>query len=99
ADIGEDPGLLDDHGNALAIDAGSLQLAREHHAQGVEDAPDRECPGRAVPDARDQERDEQIAIGEERAAAASAERDVNVIAEPGGEADVPARPEFAQPGG
>src|SRR6185503_15484570 len=34
-----------------------------------------------------------------RAAAASAQRDIDVIAEPGGEADVPARPEFAQAGG
>src|ERR1051325_7203581 len=52
-----------------------------------------------MPDSRDEERDEQIAISLEGPAPTAAERDVDVIAKPGGKADVPARPEFAQAGG
>ena len=97
--VHEDPGLLHQGRHTVPIEGRSLQLAREHHAKGMEHAPDRERPIGPVPNARHEERDEQVAVRVQRAVAAAAQGDVDVIAEPGGKADVPPRPEIAQPAG
>ena len=62
----------------------------------MEGTPDHKRPIRAVPDAGDEEREEQVAVGQQPAAAVPAQGDVHVVAEPGRQADMPARPEFAQ---
>ena len=56
-------------------------------------APDDEIPRRAVPQASEEHREDEIEIRARLAAAVSAERDVEVFAQPGGERDVPAPPE------
>ncbi len=61
----------------------------------MEDAPDNERPGGAVPDAGDHHGEKHIAVGGKRAVAVAAQREINVVLEPGGQADVPARPEVA----
>src|SRR5882762_2004422 len=52
-----------------------------------------------MPDAGDEKGKKQISIGAERATLVSSEWNINVIPEPGGETDVPARPEIAETGG
>ena len=54
-------------------------------------------PG-AVPQAADEERGNNIAVAPRGAASAAAQRDVNVIFQPAGQADVPAVPQFADGG-
>src|SRR5439155_18404188 len=58
-------------------------------------APDHVGPGRAVPEGGERYGDDHVAVLGGRAAAAAAERDVEVVAEPGREADVPAAPVLA----
>src|ERR1035437_2822452 len=52
-----------------------------------------------MPDAGNKEGEEEIAISGEGSAPVPAQRDVNVIPEPGGKADMPAGPEITQAGG
>src|SRR5207248_1305834 len=91
--------LLHQSRDLRPVKGGPLQLTRDHHAQRVEGSPDEEGPGRPVPDAGDEEGQKQVAIHVERAVFVSAERNINVVPEPGGKADVPARPEIPQSGG
>ncbi len=56
-------------------------------------APEDVVPARAVPEPREQERDEDVARPDPLGRPGAAERDVDVIAKPGGERDVPAPPE------
>ena len=51
-----------------------------------------------MPEAADDHREHQVAVGAALAAAVAAEGDVEVIAEPGREADVPAAPEILRAG-
>src|SRR5437879_8157823 len=51
-----------------------------------------------MPNAGEEERQKQIAIGVECPVTVSTQRNVNIISEPTGEADVPAGPELAQAG-
>src|SRR5215203_2910740 len=67
-------------------------LDRQKHA--VPRAPDDEIPACAVPGAAQQEHDPKIAGGRPEAAAAAAQRNVDVIAEPGRQRHVPPRPEL-----
>lgn len=53
----------------------------------------------AVPQAADKERSNDVSIAPGRAATAAAQRDVDVILQPAGQADVPAVPQFADGGG
>src|SRR5579872_5605214 len=62
----------------------------------VQRAPHHEFPRRAVPDATQQHRDHQIAVGFQPAVAIAAERFVEVVAQPGAERDVPALPELSE---
>ena len=64
----------------------------------VERAPEHERPGRAVPEAAEQHRDQQVAVGEQAPAAAAAERDVDEVAQEARERHVPAAPEVAEAG-
>ncbi len=59
--------------------------------------PHHELPRRAVPDAAEQHRQHQVAVGFHRSVPVAAERYVEVIAQPVRQRDVPALPEFAQP--
>ncbi len=63
------------------------------------EAPEDEVPGGAVPEASEEHGDEEVSAGAPGARAVASEADVEVIAEPGGEADVPPLPEFAWGGG
>src|SRR5437660_2550026 len=85
--------------HSLLVKGGPFQLARDHDSGRVENSPDDEGPGRTVPDAGDEEGEKQISISLERAVFVSAERNIDVIPEPGGDADVPARPEIAKTSG
>ena len=65
----------------------------------MECAPDEEVPGEAVPEAAQEEgEDEGVAVGDGREGAALGEGLEEVVGEPGGEADVPALPEVLQVG-
>src|SRR6185437_14628978 len=75
------------------------QFPGDDHAQTVQRPPDHEVPVRSVPDAGNEKGDEQIPAGVKGPATVPAEGNIDVVAEPGGQADVPARPEFAQAGG
>src|SRR5438034_7077721 len=99
ADEDEHAELFRQPRHSLLVKGGPFQLARDHDSGRVENSPDEEGPGRAVPDGGEEEREKQISIGLERAVFVSAERDIDVIPEPGREADVPARPEIAETGG
>ena len=61
-------------------------------------APQHERPRRAVPQAAEHHRDQQVAVGRPAAAAAAAERLVQVVAQPRRQADVPVPPELARVG-
>ena len=85
------------HARAAAPRTGSLRAkagrALDDQQAAVVGAPDDERPGRAVPEAGQQEDDEQVAVGRGAAAPVAAERDVDVVAEPARERHVPAPPE------
>ena len=66
----------------------------QNEKKAVIEAPDDERPFRAVPQPAQQEDDHQIEIRPVRAGSASAERDIEIVPEPGGQRDVPAAPEF-----
>ena len=61
--------------------------------QAVVDAPEDEGPGGAVPEAAEDHREHQVAVCPQHAAAAAAERDVQVVPQPLRQADVPSGPE------
>src|SRR5438093_684354 len=65
----------------------------------MQGSPDNERPRGPVPDAGDHHGQEHVAIGAPRAAAAATQREIEIILEPGGQADVPAIPEITQTGG
>src|SRR5690554_4264589 len=60
----------------------------------MERAPEHECPCRAMPDAAEKHGEEEIAIGLHLAAAIATQWYIEIVAEPGGERDVPAPPEI-----
>ena len=62
-------------------------------------APDDERPGGAVPESAQEHGEEQVAVGSPGAVAAPAEGNVEVVAKPGRQADVPATPEVGDAGG
>ena len=64
-------------------------------SSAVQPAPDHEVPARAVPQPAEQHGDHQVAVACALAAAVAAERDVQVVAQPGRQRDVPAPPELA----
>ena len=57
-------------------------------------SPDNEIPVGAVPEAGQQPDDKKVEIGAPGAGAVPAQRDVYILAEPGGERDMPAPPEL-----
>ena len=62
-------------------------------------APDQEIPTGAVPQSAEQHGQHQVAVGAPGAVAAAAERNVQIVAQPAGERDVPAPPEVGDAGG
>jgi hypothetical protein len=72
--------------------------ARRHpvgnQEEPVEAAPDHERPGRAVPQAAEHHRDHQVRERARLRTAIATERDVQVVAKPCRQADVPVTPEF-----
>ena len=65
-----------------------------HHQQhAVVQAPEHERPAGPVPQAAEEEDGQQVEIDPRLRDPAAAQRDVDVVAEPGGERDVPAPPE------
>src|SRR4029077_3321362 len=60
----------------------------------VPQPPDDEGPGGAMPEAAEEEDDDEIAIGLERAFAVAPERDVDIVAKPLRQRDMPAAPEL-----
>ena len=60
----------------------------------MEGAPGDECPIRAVPKAAEQENHERISDDLRLRTPATAQRDIHIIPEPGGQGDVPAAPEL-----
>src|ERR1035437_909409 len=94
----EHPRLLDHLRDALAVNGRPLQFARNQHAQPMQDAPNHKRPGRAVPDAGDEERDKEIPIRLKAPVPVASQRNVHIVPEPTGETDVPTRPELAQAG-
>src|ERR1700749_667431 len=62
----------------------------------MQSAPQHEHPGSAVPETADQHGEEQAEEGAPFAVAVATQRDVQVVAQPGGEGDVPAPPEIRE---
>src|SRR5271166_2738542 len=62
----------------------------------MNEAPDHERPLRSMPQPSKEHGNNEVAIGLPRPVAAPAERDVEVVAQPRGERDVPALPEVAR---
>ena len=62
--------------------------------EGVVEAPEEEGPVGAMPQPTDQEDDKGVGDGAPTAGTAAAEGNVEVVAEPGGERDMPAAPEL-----
>src|SRR5262245_21139708 len=97
----------DDHTNKApqsAAHAGALEQTiepstdwREHplgnQQQPMIEAPDQIGPASSVPQPSQTHGDEQIAIGLQRSPAVAAQRDIEVISQPGREADMPMLPE------
>src|SRR5687767_707540 len=75
------------------------QQALDHEIKPVEQTPDNECPGGAVPEAADEHDDDEIDEGAGWAGAVAAERDVEVVAQESGERDMPAPPEIREADG
>ena len=68
--------------------------AFEHEERAVEQAPDHEVPAGAVPQAAQEEHDDQVEVRRAGRDAVAAERHVEVVAEPARQRDVPAAPEL-----
>ena len=83
------------HDGRCALQHLAESRALPGHEGTVDHAPDHEVPARAMPQAGEEEDQEQVHIGACRSFAVAAERDVEVVAEEIGEADVPALPELA----
>ena len=66
----------------------------DHLIKPVEEPPGYKGQGGAVPQAADGKDDEEICIRSHPPSAAPAQRDIEVVPEPGGEGDVPAPPEL-----
>ena len=62
--------------------------------QTVQPAPDKVGPPCTVPQAADQKGEQQVAVFLRSGAAAAAQRDINIIPQPAGEADMPPRPDI-----
>ena len=62
----------------------------------MDGAPNHERPIRAVPQTAQEHRGQQVGIGSYAAAVTAAERDVQIIAQPGGQRDVPPAPKIAE---
>ena len=62
----------------------------------MDEAPGDERPPRPVPEAAEEHRQQQVPIRDRGTAPAAAERDVQVVAQPARERDVPAAPEILQ---
>jgi hypothetical protein len=73
-----------------------LEAAIGNQSQAVQHTPNQKCPRSPVPQPGDDERDQQIAPELDPADATASKRDVHIIAEPSGKADVPARPKIGQ---
>src|SRR6185312_7993795 len=69
--------------------------ALDRHPAAMHRPPHHELPPGAVPDAAEQHRDQQVAVGVEPAVAVAAERLVEIVAQPGRQADMPALPELS----
>jgi len=64
----------------------------------VQRSPKDEAHGRPVPQTAEQHGDEQVEIGADTPLAVAAQRDIEIIAQPRGERDVPPAPEFGDRG-
>lgn len=73
--------------------AKGLQEVTENLIQPVKASPDDEGPGGSVPDAADEEGDHDVAVFADARAPASSKRNVNIIAEPRAQGNMPASPE------
>src|SRR5580698_7590245 len=93
-----------DHHGAAQDAAGEVRRITPAHAgecmlddekDSVQRAPDHESPVSSVPQPAYGKGYEQVEVEPRRAHAIAAERNVDIVAEPGGERDVPALPELA----
>ena len=98
-DKGEDQELFDQRRNPLLVELRLFRFAGQAATQGVQVLPNDERPGGAMPDAGDHHGQEHVPIRAPRTAPAPAQREIEIVLEPGGETDVPAVPEIAQAGG
>ena len=80
--------------NIGCVAAVDVAEQKRQEAERVECAPEDECPVGTVPQPGNEEDDEGVADFLGRGGAASAEGNVEVVAEPGVERDVPSAPEL-----
>ena len=90
---------MEESGDARILPPAYAEGLLDAEQQAVEGAPAEEGPIGAVPDAADDERDEQVDVAAGGDDAVAAEGYVDVVLEPRGEGDVPAVPELADAAG
>src|SRR5579883_711008 len=90
-------GAVDPIGGPDAIEPGTAEPVC-HQQDALISAPEYERPGGPVPEAADDHGQHQIATELPCAATVASQRNVQVVAQPGGEADVPAGPEVLRAG-
>ena len=73
--------------------------AVDGQGNAVESSPDDKVPRRAVPESAQHHGNHQVAVGLCCAAAISAQGNIEVIPEPGGQTNMPSSPEFSDVGG
>src|SRR6266704_7026486 len=96
----EDPCNQDENeGQCDARRAGKAAIERvlatpsfHRENRSVDGAPNDECPVRAVPESAQEHDQGKVQVGAARSFLVAAERDVEVVAQPGGKRNVPASP-------
>src|SRR6185312_12634376 len=77
----------------LRVSPEGLEAAQDGESHAMQQSPDRERPGRAVPQTAQRERDHEVKI-RPPAGTLARQREVEIIAQPVGQRDVPAPPEI-----
>ena len=103
----EDPGehydqerehLFDQHGTSIAIECGLFQRSGQDPSGGMHRSPEHEGPHRSMPQPRDKHGEHHVQVSAKLAVTIPTQRNVDIVAKPSRQTDVPPLPEITQPG-
>src|SRR5262249_8357604 len=94
ADHEDEDGIRVPRGRPQPLEQAAEAEALEHEEAAVIEPPCHEGPGRAVPEAAEEEDEPEVEIRAGGAVTVAPEGDVEIVAEPRGERDVPPAPEL-----